>query len=55
MNIHHITKTFKTKIKGDEVWWPLYEEKIVELDAEWNRREREMSNQQENNVNPERV
>ena len=26
---------------------------IVELDAEWNRREREMSNQQENNVKPE--
>ena len=28
---------------------------IVELDAEWNRREREMSNQQENNVKPERM
>ena len=28
---------------------------IVELDAEWNRRKREMSNQQENNVKPERM
>lgn len=28
---------------------------IVELDAEWNRREREISNHQENNVKPERM